>query len=103
MHSHSADVDAWAPTSWLGRKEHYKPHVFIILSPISTPLTAAKDLVRHLLVVDPKKRYTAHQVLQHPWIEMVGHPSTVNPQKEESSSSEGRFQSQHKKAAEQVA
>ncbi|KAL6069422.1 hypothetical protein STEG23_027930 [Scotinomys teguina] len=64
---------------------------------------AAKDLVRHLLVVDPKKRYTAHQVLQHPWIEMAGHPSTVNPQKEESSSSEGRFQSQHEKVAEQVA
>lgn len=63
---------------------------------------AAKDLVRHLLVVDPKKRYTAHQVLQHPWIERAGHPSTVSPQKEGSPSSEGRFQSQHKKVAEQV-
>ncbi|XP_005348073.1 serine/threonine-protein kinase DCLK3 [Microtus ochrogaster] len=62
---------------------------------------AAKDLVRHLLVVDPKKRYTAHQVLQHPWIEMAGH-STVNPQKGESPSSEGRFQSQHRKVAGQV-
>uniref|UniRef100_G1Q2Z9 non-specific serine/threonine protein kinase n=1 Tax=Myotis lucifugus TaxID=59463 RepID=G1Q2Z9_MYOLU len=29
---------------------------------------AAKDLVSRLLVVDPKKRYTAHQVLKHPWI-----------------------------------
>src|ERR1700694_4196096 len=28
----------------------------------------AKDLVRHLLTVDPKKRYTAKQVLQHRWI-----------------------------------
>uniref|UniRef100_A0A8C2N0B1 non-specific serine/threonine protein kinase n=1 Tax=Cricetulus griseus TaxID=10029 RepID=A0A8C2N0B1_CRIGR len=49
---------------------------------------AAKDLVRHLLVVDPKKRYTAHQVLQHPWIEMAGHPSTVNSQKDDSPSSD---------------
>jgi len=29
---------------------------------------AAKDLVRRLLCVDPKKRYTAKQVLTHPWI-----------------------------------
>ncbi|XP_050996063.1 serine/threonine-protein kinase DCLK3 [Acomys russatus] len=63
---------------------------------------AAKDLVRHLLVVDPKKRYTAHQVLQHPWIEAARHLSTVNAEKEGSPSSEGRFQSQHKKLAEQV-
>jgi len=29
---------------------------------------AAKDLVRCLLCVDPNKRYTAKQVLAHPWI-----------------------------------
>jgi len=29
---------------------------------------SAKDLVRKLLTVDPKKRYTAEQVLQHPWV-----------------------------------
>jgi calcium/calmodulin-dependent protein kinase I len=29
---------------------------------------SAKDLVRCLLCVDPKKRYTAKQVLAHPWI-----------------------------------
>lgn len=76
---------------------------FEFLSPYWDNISdAAKDLVRNLLVVDPKKRYTAHQVLQHPWIGMVGHPSTVNPQKEESPSSEGRFQSQHKKVAEHV-
>jgi len=28
----------------------------------------AKDLVRSMLTVDPKKRFTAKQVLQHPWI-----------------------------------
>ncbi|MBZ3888914.1 Serine/threonine-protein kinase DCLK3 [Sciurus carolinensis] len=63
---------------------------------------AAKDLVSRLLVVDPKKRYTAHQVLQHPWIEMVGKTSTVNLQKEVSPSSEGHIRSQHKRAAEQA-
>ena len=60
---------------------------FTTLSPISPLSTAAKDLVRNLLEVDPKKRYTAEQVLQHPWIEMVGHPSKGNSQKEESPNS----------------
>ncbi|KAM5279700.1 serine/threonine-protein kinase DCLK3 [Ctenodactylus gundi] len=62
---------------------------------------AAKDLVSRLLVVDPKKRYTAHQVLQHPWIETAG-KTTVNLHKEVSSSSEGHVRSQPKKAAEQA-
>nr|XP_044992963.1 serine/threonine-protein kinase DCLK3 [Jaculus jaculus]XP_044992964.1 serine/threonine-protein kinase DCLK3 [Jaculus jaculus] len=63
---------------------------------------AAKDLVRHLLVIDPKKRYTAHQVLQHPWIETVGQISLGNPQKEDPPSGEGQIQSQHKRLAEQA-
>jgi len=29
----------------------------------------AKDLIRHLLVKDPKQRYTAQQALEHPWIQ----------------------------------
>jgi len=29
---------------------------------------SAKDLITHLLVTDPNKRYTAKQALQHPWI-----------------------------------
>lgn len=29
---------------------------------------AAKDLLRHLLDPDPKRRYTAKQVLEHPWL-----------------------------------
>jgi len=28
----------------------------------------AKDLIRHLLVVDPSKRFNADQILSHPWI-----------------------------------
>nr|XP_003473438.2 serine/threonine-protein kinase DCLK3 [Cavia porcellus] len=63
---------------------------------------AAKDLVSRLLVVDPKKRYTAHQVLQHPWIETAGKISRVDPQKEVSSSSEGHSWSQHKRIMEQA-
>nr|XP_002716285.2 serine/threonine-protein kinase DCLK3 [Oryctolagus cuniculus] len=62
---------------------------------------AAKDLVSRLLVVDPKKRYTAHQVLQHPWIETAG-KATANLQKEASPSGEGHFRSQHKRTAEQA-
>jgi calcium/calmodulin-dependent protein kinase I len=29
---------------------------------------SAKDLIKHLLVKDPKKRYTATQSLNHPWL-----------------------------------
>ncbi|CAA7033892.1 unnamed protein product [Microthlaspi erraticum] len=32
----------------------------------------AKDLVRKMLVRDPKKRLTAHQVLCHPWVQVDG-------------------------------
>ena len=28
----------------------------------------AKDLIRHLLVRDPRKRYSALEVLEHPWV-----------------------------------
>lgn len=65
-----------------------------------SPPTAAKDLVSRLLVVDPKKRYTAHQVLQHPWIETAGKSSPANLPKEASPSSEGSLRSQHKPCAE---
>ncbi|KAK6131622.1 hypothetical protein DH2020_034636 [Rehmannia glutinosa] len=33
---------------------------------------SAKDLVRRMLVRDPKKRPTAHQVLCHPWVQVGG-------------------------------
>jgi serine/threonine protein kinase len=29
---------------------------------------SAKDLLSHLLDVDPRRRYTAEQALQHPWV-----------------------------------
>ncbi|KAL8505196.1 hypothetical protein ACS0TY_016423 [Phlomoides rotata] len=33
---------------------------------------SAKDLVRRMLLRDPKKRLTAHQVLCHPWVQVGG-------------------------------
>ncbi|KAG4916546.1 hypothetical protein JHK87_054103 [Glycine soja] len=33
---------------------------------------SAKDLVRKMLVRDPRKRMTAHEVLRHPWIQVDG-------------------------------
>lgn len=33
---------------------------------------SAKDLVRKMLVRDPKKRLTAHEVLSHPWVSVDG-------------------------------
>ncbi|XP_058585334.1 serine/threonine-protein kinase DCLK3 [Neofelis nebulosa] len=63
---------------------------------------AAKDLVSRLLVVDPKKRYTAHQVLQHPWIETAGKTSSATLPKEVPPSSEGHARSQHRRSAEKA-
>lgn len=49
---------------------------YTFLSPwwdeISKP---AQDLVSHLLTVDPKKRYTIDQFLQHPWIKGSEEPT----------------------------
>lgn len=33
---------------------------------------SAKDLVRRMLIRDPKKRLTAHEVLCHPWVQIDG-------------------------------
>ncbi|KAK9921523.1 hypothetical protein M0R45_030030 [Rubus argutus] len=33
---------------------------------------SAKDLVQRMLVRDPKKRITAHEVLRHPWVQVDG-------------------------------
>ncbi|XP_061374558.1 calcium-dependent protein kinase 20-like isoform X3 [Gastrolobium bilobum] len=33
---------------------------------------SAKDLVRRMLIRDPKKRMTAHEVLCHPWVQIRG-------------------------------
>ncbi|XP_006890722.1 PREDICTED: serine/threonine-protein kinase DCLK3 [Elephantulus edwardii] len=73
---------------------------FEFLSPYWDNISeAAKDLVSHLLVVDPKKRYTAQQVLQHPWIEAAGRASTGTLRKEVPLGSEGHLRGQLTKAA----
>ncbi|KAF7731893.1 hypothetical protein EC973_007724 [Apophysomyces ossiformis] len=42
---------------------------FAFLSPWWDPVSdAAKDLISHLLCVDPNKRYTIHQLLKHSWM-----------------------------------
>lgn len=86
--------------SRVGRKIQNHLHHLFFLPPLTS--TAAKDLVSRLLVVDPKKRYTAHQVLQHPWIETAAKTSTANLQKEVSPSSEGQPRSQHRRSPEQA-
>ncbi|KAJ0028388.1 hypothetical protein Pint_36225 [Pistacia integerrima] len=40
--------------------------------PWPTISDGAKDLVRRMLVRDPKKRLTAHEVLSHPWVQVHG-------------------------------
>ncbi|RDX73745.1 Calcium-dependent protein kinase 1, partial [Mucuna pruriens] len=40
--------------------------------PWSNISESAKDLVRKMLVRDPRKRITAHEVLRHPWIQVDG-------------------------------
>eukprot|EP01010_Urceolus_cornutus_P005339 NODE_921_length_1229_cov_214.134746_g701_i0.p1 GENE.NODE_921_length_1229_cov_214.134746_g701_i0~~NODE_921_length_1229_cov_214.134746_g701_i0.p1 ORF type:complete len:234 (+),score=31.09 NODE_921_length_1229_cov_214.134746_g701_i0:372-1073(+) len=37
-----------------------------------------KDLVRHLLMVNPKERYTPEQALAHPWIAKNSHKTILN-------------------------
>ena len=74
-------------------KENSEPSASISFFHPSIIPTAAKDLVSRLLVVNPKKRYTAHQVLQHPWLEAAGKTSRANLQKEVPPSSEDHFRS----------
>jgi serine/threonine protein kinase len=40
---------------------------------------SAKDLISHLLTVDPDKRYDIHQFLNHPWIRNTAEATTPAP------------------------
>ncbi len=31
----------------------------------------AKDLIQHLLTVDPVQRFTVHQAMSHPWVRLL--------------------------------
>jgi len=39
---------------------------------------AAKDFIRHLLVLDIEKRYTTKQCLEHPWLQATGLEGNIN-------------------------
>nr|XP_014346021.1 PREDICTED: serine/threonine-protein kinase DCLK3 [Latimeria chalumnae] len=58
---------------------------------------AAKDLITKLLVVDPKRRYTAQQVLQHPWIKSSGKINSKNLQREVTMNIERHFRNRRKR------
>eukprot|EP00057_Strongylocentrotus_purpuratus_P029303 XP_011683777.1 PREDICTED: serine/threonine-protein kinase DCLK3 isoform X2 [Strongylocentrotus purpuratus] len=54
--------------------------------------SAAKDLINHLLVVNKEKRYTAGQVLKHPWVTSEGAAGKqINLQREVSMNLEKNF------------
>ncbi|XP_041100855.1 serine/threonine-protein kinase DCLK3-like isoform X2 [Polyodon spathula] len=63
----------------------------------------AKDLISKLLVVDKHKRYTAQQVLQHPWVRSGGKMNSRNLQREVTMNIERHFKNRRRRehAAEQ--
>ncbi|XP_069715958.1 serine/threonine-protein kinase DCLK3 isoform X2 [Phaenicophaeus curvirostris] len=67
------------------------------LSPYWDNISAAKDLITRLLIVDPQKRYTARQVLQHPWIRTAGKTNNRNLQREVTINIERHFRAQRRK------
>lgn len=48
--------------------------------------SSAKDLITHLLTVDPEKRYTIREFLAHPWIKGTGPTPQEEKRKSEASS-----------------
>ncbi|MGH0145263.1 UNVERIFIED_CONTAM: hypothetical protein FKN15_004952, partial [Acipenser sinensis] len=63
----------------------------------------AKDLISKLLVVDEHKRYTAQQVLQHPWVRSGGKMNSRNLQREVTMNIQRHFKNRRRRehAAEQ--
>ncbi|XP_053408764.1 serine/threonine-protein kinase DCLK3-like isoform X2 [Mercenaria mercenaria] len=62
--------------------EFIKAGEYEFLSPYWDNISSsAKDLIEHLLVVDKKRRYTAIDVLSHPWILCGGDVSSVDATK----------------------
>ena len=43
----------------------------------------AKDLIRKLLIVDPKQRLSCDEILKHPWLTQTSHSGQVLPFKED--------------------
>ncbi|XP_041102666.1 serine/threonine-protein kinase DCLK3-like [Polyodon spathula] len=57
----------------------------------------AKDLISKLLVVDEHKRYTAQQVLQHPWVRSGGKMNSCNLQREVTMNIEQHFKNRRRR------
>lgn len=34
-------------------------------------ITIAQDLIKNMLLIDPKERYTIQQVIAHPWLQGI--------------------------------
>ncbi|XP_062972248.1 serine/threonine-protein kinase DCLK3 [Elgaria multicarinata webbii] len=90
--SHERDQEELFQIIQLGHYEFLSPYWDNISA-------AAKDLISRLLVVDPKKRFTAQQVLQHRWIHTAGKNSSRNLQREVTINLERHFRSQRKTEA----
>ncbi|XP_007437259.3 serine/threonine-protein kinase DCLK3 [Python bivittatus] len=87
--SHERDQEELFQIIQLGHYEFLSPYWDNISA-------AAKDLINRLLVVDPKKRYTAQQVLRHLWIHTAGKNNNRNLQREVTINLERHFRSQRK-------
>ncbi|XP_042045900.1 calcium-dependent protein kinase 26-like isoform X2 [Salvia splendens] len=84
---YGAEADLWSagvivyillcgvPPFW-GEQEIFKEVLYgeidFSLHPWPNICESAKDLVKRMLVRDPTKRITAHQVLSHPWVQVGG-------------------------------
>ncbi|CAI5788177.1 serine/threonine-protein kinase DCLK3 [Podarcis lilfordi] len=90
--SHERDQEELFRIIQLGHYEFLSPYWDNISA-------AAKDLISRLLVIDPQKRYTAQQVLQHLWIHTAGKNSSRNLQREVTINLERHFLSQRKAEA----
>ncbi|KAI3673807.1 hypothetical protein L6452_39937 [Arctium lappa] len=65
----------WAKTEKGIFNEILKGYVDFESDPWPSISTSAKDLVQRMLTLDPKKRITSAQVLEHPWIREDGEAS----------------------------
>ncbi|XP_051132338.1 calcium-dependent protein kinase 20-like [Andrographis paniculata] len=62
----------WAETEQGIFEQILRGDLDLVSEPWPSISEGAKDLVRKMLVRDPKKRLTAHQVLCHPWVQVDG-------------------------------
>lgn len=49
---------------------HFQVMNLLIICQLTLFITLALDLVKKLLVVDPSKRLTTEEALEHPWLQV---------------------------------